>query len=430
MLRRREMLGLLVDWGYRSDGIPVRLFDAWTTLPAGPATLAAKTGSRILPVAIHRLPDGTFGVSWDAPIVVASNDPAELQRATQAIADALAGRDPGRARPVVQLQADVARGRRRRSRPRAPGQGDAGRPAGSRARPRPAPRRGRPGRDRRRRDRERRAMTFRGRLMFAASWLACRLPEGRSSASPGWPATCGTGSRRAAPPRRAATSAGSCTALAASGRGSAAVRAAATDPRALERLVRSAFRHAARYYLEVARNPGVTREFVDERLAIDTPELIAEAVVPGKAVLFVGLHFGSVELAVVYLAFQVGETVTPMETVDDPGLQAYFERTRGVDGVRLVGLSEARRDADRGAPQRHPGRARRRPRPDRRWHPDPAVRGAGHPADGSGHARGRERRPGLRDDRATRRRRPFPGQAHPDRRARSTARAASESRPR
>ena len=91
VLRRREMLGLLVDWGYRSDGIPVRLFDAWTTLPAGAATLAAKTGSHILPVWIHRLPDGTFGVFWDAPIVVASSEPAELQRATQELADAIAG---------------------------------------------------------------------------------------------------------------------------------------------------------------------------------------------------------------------------------------------------------------------------------------------------------------------------------------------------
>ena len=109
------MLGLLVDWGYRSDGIPVRLFGAWTTLPAGPATLAAKTGSRILPVWIHRLPDGTFGVIWDAPIEVASSDPAELQRATQAMADAMAASDRRRARPVVQLQADVAGGRRRRA---------------------------------------------------------------------------------------------------------------------------------------------------------------------------------------------------------------------------------------------------------------------------------------------------------------------------
>jgi KDO2-lipid IV(A) lauroyltransferase len=89
VLRRREMLGLLVDWGYRPDGIPVQLFGAWTALPAGPATLAAKTGSRILPITIHRRPDGTFVVSWPEPIDVASSDPAELQRATQAIADAL-----------------------------------------------------------------------------------------------------------------------------------------------------------------------------------------------------------------------------------------------------------------------------------------------------------------------------------------------------
>ena len=90
VLRRREMLALLVDWGYRSDGIPVRLFGAWTTLPAGPATLAAKTGSRILPITIRREPDGTFTVSWPPPIDVASAGPAALQRATQAMADALA----------------------------------------------------------------------------------------------------------------------------------------------------------------------------------------------------------------------------------------------------------------------------------------------------------------------------------------------------
>lgn len=90
VLRRREMLALLIDWGYRSDGIPVKLFGAWTTLPAGPATLAAKTGSRILPIAIRRVPDGGFAVTWAPPIDVPPGDPAELQRATQAMADALA----------------------------------------------------------------------------------------------------------------------------------------------------------------------------------------------------------------------------------------------------------------------------------------------------------------------------------------------------
>jgi KDO2-lipid IV(A) lauroyltransferase len=179
--------------------------------------------------------------------------------------------------------------------------------------------------------------------MLTASWLACRLPERPLYAlaellgelwyrlTPGRAAQARRNLRRVVG------------ALAETGRGSPAVRAAATDPRALERLVRSAYRHAARYYVEVARNPSVTPAFVDERLGLDTPELIAEAVVPGKAVLFVGLHFGSVELAVIFLAFRVGETVTPMETIDDAGLQAYFERTRGVAGIRLVGLREARR---------------------------------------------------------------------------------------
>src|SRR6185295_18572846 len=90
VLRRREMLALLIDWGYRADGIPVRLFGAWTTLPAGPATLAAKTNSRILPITIRRQPDDTYHVSWSDPIDIATSDPAALWTATQAMADALA----------------------------------------------------------------------------------------------------------------------------------------------------------------------------------------------------------------------------------------------------------------------------------------------------------------------------------------------------
>jgi KDO2-lipid IV(A) lauroyltransferase len=89
-LKRREMLALLVDWGYRPDGIPVRLFGAWTTLPAGPASLAAKTNSPILPISIRRTADDRFSVSYAPLIRVASSAPADLQRATQAIADALA----------------------------------------------------------------------------------------------------------------------------------------------------------------------------------------------------------------------------------------------------------------------------------------------------------------------------------------------------
>jgi len=89
VLRRGGCLGLLVDWGYRPDGIPVKLFDAWTTLPSGPALLAARHGSTILPFVIQRLPDGRFRASAAHPIRVASDNPAEIARATQEIASEL-----------------------------------------------------------------------------------------------------------------------------------------------------------------------------------------------------------------------------------------------------------------------------------------------------------------------------------------------------
>ncbi|HEX5240404.1 MAG TPA: hypothetical protein VFW20_05350 [Candidatus Limnocylindrales bacterium] len=90
VLKQREMLGLLIDWGYREDGIPVKLFGAWTTLPAGPAQLAAKTGSRILPVAIRRNEDDrTFHVQPYEAFEVPSASPADLLAATQRIADSL-----------------------------------------------------------------------------------------------------------------------------------------------------------------------------------------------------------------------------------------------------------------------------------------------------------------------------------------------------
>lgn len=91
VLRRNEILALLVDWGYRGDGVPVRLFGAWTALPAGPAVLAAKTGALIGPLAIRRMDDGRFRCEVHDVFEVPSSDPAEIQRATQRIADFLEG---------------------------------------------------------------------------------------------------------------------------------------------------------------------------------------------------------------------------------------------------------------------------------------------------------------------------------------------------
>ncbi len=187
-------------------------------------------------------------------------------------------------------------------------------------------------------------MTLRTRALITASWLACHLPEAPLVMLAD---LIGEGWYRAAP-RRAAQArrnlARVCAALAASERGTAAVRAAVDDPRALERLVRAAFRHGARYYLEVARTPALRAGDLSGRLIVETPEVVEEAFSTGRAVIFVGLHFGAIELPGVFLASRVGGAVAPMETVDDPGLQDYFVRTRGAMGIRIVGLREARRE--------------------------------------------------------------------------------------
>jgi len=88
VLRRREIVVLLVDWGYRHDGIPVRFFGTWTRFPAGPAVLAAKTGATILPFWVTRS-NGRHVTEVGERITVASMEPGELARAMQEIATML-----------------------------------------------------------------------------------------------------------------------------------------------------------------------------------------------------------------------------------------------------------------------------------------------------------------------------------------------------
>ena len=186
-------------------------------------------------------------------------------------------------------------------------------------------------------------MRIRTRGLIAASWLACHLPEAplMKLADLAGEAWYRLARARTAQARR--NLARVCGALDARGQGPAAARAAARDPRALERLVRAAFRHSARYYVEVARTPVMGPRDLEQRLMIETPEVVAEAFTGDRPVIFVGLHFGAIELPALYLAARVGGAVAPMETVDDPALQDYFVRTRGAAGIRIVGLREARR---------------------------------------------------------------------------------------
>ena len=134
-----------------------------------------------------------------------------------------------------------------------------------------------------------------------------------------------------------------CEGLAAQGRGSSLVRRAATDPDALERIVRKAFGHAARYYLEVARAGSEDAARTLARIDIETPEEVTDALRSGRPVIITGMHYGSIEVPTVVVRDMVGHPVTaPMEVVADPALARWFEASRRRVGVNVVPIAGAR----------------------------------------------------------------------------------------
>jgi phosphatidylinositol dimannoside acyltransferase len=185
----------------------------------------------------------------------------------------------------------------------------------------------------------------RARLLAVASWLACHLPEAPLVVIAEW---IGSLTYRLAPERAAQARRNLRRVtryLVEAGMADARTRAAAADPRALEQLVRSAFRQHARYYLEILRAPGLDATIFDERIHVENPAEVDAAFARGLPMIFISSHFGPIEMPALYLAARSGTTfVAPMETLDDPALQGWFVRTRSTFGVRIVGLREARRE--------------------------------------------------------------------------------------
>jgi KDO2-lipid IV(A) lauroyltransferase len=185
---------------------------------------------------------------------------------------------------------------------------------------------------------------LRARAIVAASWLACRLPERPLLALAD---LAGDLSYRLAPERRARARRNLTRIvrwLADHDLGTPEARAAARDGRALNRLVRAAFRHSARYYVQLARAPIVDAAFLDRHLAIeDRPQVEALLTSPGGK-LFVGMHLSWFELPALIAALLTGRpAIVPSETLADPDLQAYLVGTRERLGLKLIGLAEARR---------------------------------------------------------------------------------------
>jgi KDO2-lipid IV(A) lauroyltransferase len=90
-IKAKHVVTLLCDRDIGGSGVPVTFFGEETTLPAGPATLALRTGAPLLPCAIYYRDRGHHGVV--RPPLPAERSGAGLRadvaRITQEIADAL-----------------------------------------------------------------------------------------------------------------------------------------------------------------------------------------------------------------------------------------------------------------------------------------------------------------------------------------------------
>jgi lauroyl/myristoyl acyltransferase len=117
-LRAGENLVLFCDGGYRAGDVPVEFLGEPTTFPAGPATLSARSGAPMLPVACQRTAGDRFSAMGLPLIHATSGEPAEIYRVTQRLADelgAVIAADPGQwymFRPIwPQTTADRERAR-------------------------------------------------------------------------------------------------------------------------------------------------------------------------------------------------------------------------------------------------------------------------------------------------------------------------------
>jgi lauroyl/myristoyl acyltransferase len=137
-----------------------------------------------------------------------------------------------------------------------------------------------------------------------------------------------------------------CRSLVAQDMASPRVARAAKDDRALESLVRAAYGHWLLSYVESALIPGYDAARLRERVELLDPAATAEALAsraPDEiGVIHLALHFGSLDLSILY-GVRVGDLALtgPMEALQDPLGRAYFDHVRGELGVTLVPIEGA-----------------------------------------------------------------------------------------
>ena len=138
--------------------------------------------------------------------------------------------------------------------------------------------------------------------------------------------------RRLAPKRRALVAANLARVCEATGRPS-------TGP-ALRRIVRDAFRHHARYYVEVLRARHYPLDEIDR--FVDMADWSTfEAVLRGRASMLVSWHLGNPEPFATFLAARGLRPLAPIEVIEPRALFEFLAARRGAGRPELVALDRA-----------------------------------------------------------------------------------------
>jgi phosphatidylinositol dimannoside acyltransferase len=114
-----------------------------------------------------------------------------------------------------------------------------------------------------------------------------------------------------------------------------------TSGRALDRLVRSAFRNHAHYYVEVLRAPHYGVDRIERLVAVPDWARLSTAIQSGPSIL-VSSHLGNFEPFAVFLEAQGIAPMAPIEEIQPRALFDFLASRRGGGSVELIPLRGAR----------------------------------------------------------------------------------------
>ncbi|MCC6618882.1 MAG: hypothetical protein IT341_07570 [Chloroflexi bacterium] len=106
-------------------------------------------------------------------------------------------------------------------------------------------------------------------------------------------------------------------------------------------LVRAAFRHHARYYLEILRAPHYDSNRMDQIVTLRGAEAL-EPVVRGGGLVLVTCHLGNFEPFGLYLAALGRPALAPIEEIEPRELYEFLAARRGASSVELVPVRQSR----------------------------------------------------------------------------------------